>query len=532
MPFFISIEKTVEAVIIAVAFAVLSCLCANKVLGALQALGYDNKSLIKWTKNKSNLTVERHFILAMCCVLATSVLSLFFAFLLDWAPIIGLLAYLIFYLLYIVTDKKIAVRLKPVYTNRFKRLNVAFTLLFAIISYVLISLLNFADYVWGNTIFYLLKYAVLSVLPMLITPVACLANLVCKIYEVPNNERLINKASKKLKNSSVKVIGITGSYGKTGVKNALYAMLSKKYKTLVTPKSFNTPLGVALTVNGNNLDEYDYFIVEMGARKVGDIAELCKICPPDYAVITGVCEQHIQTFGSFENVVKGKGEILLNVKNWAVIANDAFELFADYCCEKYLVDCVNEVDSSCNGTQFTLTLNGDKKEVKSKLLGEHSAANLGLAAKTAAKLGVEFSDIVKAIEEIDFTEHRLQLIKAGKINILDDGYNGNVKGAAAAIKVLKTFSGRKIVVTPGLVELGVLEEKENNQLGASLVGLDCVILVGANLVTSVKNGYINAGGNEGNLVIKPTLSAAEEYLKSYLNDGDTVLFLNDVPDTY
>ena len=141
-------------------------------------------------------------------------------------------------------------------------------------------------------------------------------------------------------------------------------------------------------------------------------------------------------------------------------------------------------------------------------------------------------EIVAAIDEVDFIEHRLQLIKSGGVNILDDGYNSNVKGAAAALEVLRSFEGRKIVVTPGLVELGVLEEEENTRLGEQLVGLDFVILVGETLITPVKQGYLSSGGEVSVLKVVPTLNAAQEELKTILQDGDTVLFLNDLPDIY
>ena len=129
-------------------------------------------------------------------------------------------------------------------------------------------------------------------------------------------------------------------------------------------------------------------------------------------------------------------------------------------------------------------------------------------------------------------EHRLQLTKSNGINILDDGYNANVKGARAALEVLRSFGGRKIIVTPGIVELGILEEKENRQFGELLAGLDLVILVGDTLVTPVKEGYLSAGGGAEKLIVRETLKDAQRELKSYLAKGDTVLFLNDLPDIY
>ena len=144
-------------------------------------------------------------------------------------------------------------------------------------------------------------------------------------------------------------------------------------------------------------------------------------------------------------------------------------------------------------------------------------------------MGVSLADIAAAAEELQFIEHRLQLTTSNGINILDDGYNANVKGARAALDVLRTFGGRKIVVTPGIVELGILEETENKQFGGLLAGFDYVILVGDTLVTPVKEGYYGEGGDPAKLMVRETLKDAQAELKKILKKGDTVLFLNDLP---
>jgi UDP-N-acetylmuramoyl-tripeptide--D-alanyl-D-alanine ligase len=150
----------------------------------------------------------------------------------------------------------------------------------------------------------------------------------------------------------------------------------------------------------------------------------------------------------------------------------------------------------------------------------------------AYELGVSLNDIADAIASLNFVEHRLQLIQSNGVNILDDGYNSNILGAEEAINVLKSFGGKRIVVTPGLVELGVLDEQENTALGEKLVGVDRVILVGDTLVGFVKNGYLSAGGSQESLDVVPSLQAAQNLLKDYITAGDSVLFLNDLPYMY
>ncbi|MDE6613078.1 MAG: UDP-N-acetylmuramoyl-tripeptide--D-alanyl-D-alanine ligase [Clostridia bacterium] len=530
MGIFVSVPKTIECIALAVVLAVMLSLAAYKPLGVLQSSGYSGKKFFKWVKKKGNLALERLALLALCCVLCCGVASLCFSFTGEWAAVIGMVPVVVLMTVYCIADTKIALRSSVTHTPRLNRLYVVLFVVLVLVSYIAVTLLNFADEVWGNDVFSYLRYCPVGLLPLLLFPLMAFANLIAKIYEVPHNGKFIKSAKAKLKNSDIKIIGITGSYGKTSTKFILNSLLSRKYRVLCTPRSHNTPVGIALAVNNAKLEDYDIFIAEMGARHIGDIAELCEICPPDVSLITGICGQHLETFKTFSNVVKAKGEILDATKEHAVIAEDCYDLFAEHPVAKSRCSCVTDIECTAEGTVFTLTLGGESRRVKCKLLGAHSARNIALAAEAAYAVGMTVEEIAGAVEEIEYIEHRLQLIKSGGVNILDDGYNSNVKGAAAAIEVLKLFGGRKIAVTPGLVELGVMEEEENFNLGKKLVGLDFVILVGDTLVTAVKRGYVQGGGEEAKLIIKPTLAAAQEALKEYLHDGDTVLFLNDLPD--
>lgn len=532
MGIFISVPKTIECVVIAVFFAFAMLLSSAKLLGILQSCLYSNKKLVKWARKKYNLTLGRHLLLALCCALASAVIALAFSFAGGWSAVISLVAYVIFFILFICADSFLSLRSPATLTPRFARLMASVWFTSAVISYFFVTLLNFADFVWGNALFSVLKYVCLALLPLCILPVVCFANLIIKIYEVPRNASYVKKARAKLKNNPLTIVGITGSYGKTSSKVILAAMLKKKYRVLSTPRSHNTPLGLSMTINDNDLTDFDVLIAEMGARHVGDIAELCTLCPPDYSVITGICPQHLESFGSIENIVKGKGEILSATKKLAVISPDCAHYFEGYSVKKETADCVKDISSDCGGTTFTLALGGEERTVRTKLLGVHAAKNIGLCAACAYAMGVSFGDICTAIGELDYVEHRLQLIKNNGVSILDDGYNSNVSGATAALEVLKTFPGEKIVVTPGLVELGVLDREENMKLGEQLTPFDHIILVGDTLVGYVKEGYLSAGGDDKKLQTVPTLIDAEEALKGILKSGDCVLFLNDLPDIY
>ncbi len=532
MGVFISIPKTIECILTAVIFAVMLCLVTYRQAGVLQSSGYDNGKYFKWLKKKSNRAFGRFALLAIMCALTSAVVGLSFSFTAEWAAVISLAPYVLFFALFLWADSKVALRSSVTVTPRFTRLYAAYFLVCAVVSYILVTLLNFADYVWGEAVFGSLRYCPLALLPLGAVPLLMLANAIIKIYEIPHNKKFIKRAKNKLAASHIKVIAITGSYGKTSTKFILNGLLSKKYRVLTTPRSHNTPIGIALAVNNANLDDYDVFIAEMGARHLGDIAELCEICPPDISLITGICGQHLESFGTFANVVKAKGEILTYTKDRAIIADDCFDLFAEYPCRKTRCLCVDGVQCSADGTSFTLTLGGKSRVVAAELLGRHSAYNIGLAADAAFAAGMSLDEIAEAVGGIGFIEHRLQLIKSNGVFILDDGYNSNVKGARAALEVLNYFGGRKIVITPGLVELGVLEEEENYLLGKHLIGVDRIILVGETLVKAVARGYEENGGDMQKLSVAANLAAAQALLKEYIAEGDAVLFLNDLPDIY
>lgn len=531
MGIFISVPKTIECVASAVVFTLLLGGCAYRLLGILQSCGYGGKKFCGWLKKKGNLAAGKFVLLAMLCALSSAVISICFSFAGEYAAVCGLAGYAIFLPLFIWADNKVALRVPLAFTPRVKRLYSVLTLLTAVFVYLAFTLLNFADFVWQNQIFTTLRYVPLAIFPLLVIPLILLGNLVCKIYEVPHNRSFVKKAKAKLAASDIKVIGITGSYAKTSTKKILAEILSKKYSVLATPRSHNTPLGLASSINGNDLSKYDYFIAEMGARHLGDIAELCEMCPPDISVITGICLQHLESFGSEENIVRAKGEILKSCKT-AVIADGCYSLFAAYAGTKLRVDCVKDIVSTCEGSDFTLVFDGEEVKAHTKLLGAHAVENIAVAAEVAHLLGMTAAEIAEAVSGLDYIEHRLQLIKSGGVNILDDGYNSNIKGAAAAVEVLKSFGGRKIAVTPGLVELGILEEQENYALGKELVGLDFVILVGETLVLPVKRGYLENGGDAEKIKVVLGLDAAQNELKTILQQGDTVLFLNDLPDIY
>lgn len=512
----------------------------SKTVGAMQQSGYKNKTFLGWLSRADNLFFNRLCILTLCLGMTTSVFALCFSFLGQTAArYISAIPFCGFLIAFIFVDKKYALKLKVNFTGRAVRLFGVYAFFTACVTYAFLALLSFLSAWNGSFLYGVIAYVPACVLPMLLPFLFCAANATTGIFENARNRKFVKRAGQVLDETDIIRVGVVGSYGKTSVKNILKAMLSTRYKTVETPASYNTPIGVAKTVFGEEFAKKEVFIVEMGARKAGDIAELCSLVKPAYAVFTGVCEQHISTFESLDKVFAEKSEIIksgakvvcgesLKVRvRTAFGKNPQNVLFADG-------TAVENIRLNATDTQFTLRIKGESVEITTKLLGTAAVENIQLAATLAVEMGVSLQEIATAVSEMEAIPHRLQLVENGGVYILDDGYNANPRGAVEAIAALSRFSGRKCLVTPGIVECGVLEEKINAELGERIAkaGLDLVILVGETLVGVVKKGYIDGGGDESKLVCVPTLDKAKQTLSDWILVGDAVLFLNDLPDVY
>lgn len=536
-----TLANVTEYVLISVGLALLLPLCSFQMLGVLQQSGYDGGRFAAWVKRKGNMARSRYILFAFLVALSSAVLAVLFSFAGRWAAYIALLPFPVFAAVYSRACKR-ALKVPLSTTKRAERIYaLECTVIFAAAA-ILTLAVNAVSYAAEIELLAHLRYLPLAVLPVLLPEFLRLANAIDAPRSEKKNRAFIAKAREKLHAAECVKIGITGSFGKTSVKRFAAALLSQKYKVFATPESYNTPLGIAKAIEHTDLDAYDVLIAEMGARHTGDIAELCGLVAPDHCAVTGICPQHVETFDSLEKVIAAKGEILAGTKEggYAFIAVDENT-------EKLppppgklnrvLVgehgECgAHKIAVSENGTDFTLALGVTEIKVHTKLLGAHNARNIALAAAIAYKLGLTKEQIAEGIEKLDYVPHRLQPFRANGVTILDDAYNANAAGAAEAVRVLRAFSGRKVAVTPGIVELGILEEKENFALGEKLAGLDLVVLVGATLVLAVKRGYLAAGGAEEKLLLVPDLREAEKVLAKRLLPGDAVLFLNDLPDIY
>ena len=375
-----------------------------------------------------------------------------------------------------------------------------------------------------------------------------LSALLAQPMEKAINRRFFRDAQKKLAaRPDIIKIGITGSYGKTSVKFILGTILQEKYQTLITPSSFNTPMGVTKIIRERLTPATQVFVAEMGARHVGDIKELCRLVHPRYGVLTSVGPQHLDTFHTLERIKNTKYELMDAVPadgccffpdDGAICRElyDRTEKEKRLCCLHYSPDAdvwATDVTVSPMGSRFVLHTSAEEIACETRLLGEHNIQNILLAATVALHLGLTMRQVARGISKLQPVEHRLQLIPSPGITIIDDAFNSNPKGAEAAVKVLGAFQARRIIITPGMVELGGQEAAFNREFGRKICGnADIAILVGKKHTQPIAEGLLAAGFPQGNLHVVASLDEATALLRQIGRPGDIAMFENDLPDHY
>lgn len=460
----------------------------------------------------------------------------------------------------------LSAKVKLAFTARLKR----FITVFAIIAAILSA---------GLSVMYLPLFALAPIFPGIVA--FLFAAIITSPIEKRRNARFVTAAKTVLAaRADLIKIGVTGSYGKTTAKNLLSAFLSKEYSTCVTPGNYNTPMGIALTVRDELLADDEVFVAEMGARYRGDIRELCDIVSPSIAVITAIGTQHLETFGSEENLLVTKNELIeaLPADGVAIFNGDndgAIKLY-DRCAKRRLISgsdeeavqklyalfstgdrrakCKTAADVkpteeevkalsrfdafygdicyAARGMEFTLVLNGRAARITTALLGAHMPSMIAECALTANYLGISLEKIKFAASEVKAVAHRLELLYNGDDVIIDDAYNGNEAGAQNALEVLSKFSPRiRVLITPGIVELGEHGEAANARIGElAAVSCDYAIFVGGN-ASALARGAKSAGMNVDNVTEVRDLDGAVEKLKT-IKGEKAVLFENDLPDNY
>lgn len=459
--------------------------------------------------------------------------------------LLAMVVFIIFYTvnsLLLLRNQKREVTKKPLaITSRIKRLFVTEYILYLIP--IILFGIAFDEHMLA------VCYLTLGLLIYMNPIVTVVANTINMPIEAMIKKGFENKAKKKLKSmSNLKVIGITGSYGKTSSKNILSDILNIKYNALPTPKNFNTPVGLTITIN-NYLDKFtDLFIAEMGAFKRGEIKELCDYVHPTYGILTKIGTAHLESFGSQENIQKGKFELIESLPSDGIgILNGDDPLQRSYplknnCQIKWIgiesddVDVKAEnIQITATGTTFDVSFKGDKKKYsfQTKLFGKANVYNILAALALGYELGMEVGELQAGVKRVNSIEHRLEMRKYYNINLIDDAYNSNPVGAKMALDVLAMMPGKKIIVTPGMIELGPEQERLNQVFGEQIADVcDEVILVGEEQTKAIAEGLKKKKYSNKNIHILNDVMKAFPLVQS-LDEGSTYLLLeNDLPDIF
>lgn len=486
----------------------------------LQLESYKNERFFKWIKNNKTIYIKEILLIGF------PIISMF-------RFNLGMISNTIYTLLLFLFRPKFSNKKPLVVTSRIKRMYIT-ELLIAIIT-IVISILN--------------KYC-LFIFPLLIIfsyEFVILINTINSPIEKCVQKKFYKKAKKKLEEMpNLKIIGVTGSYGKTSTKYILGTILSQKYTTLITPGSYNTTMGVVRTINEHLKNTHEVFVCEMGAKNVGDIKEICDLVKPDYGVLTSIGPQHLETFKNIDNVKKTKCELIEAIgENGKAFLNFEDEIIKTVKVGKdtvtygfnskynYYADNININEF---GSTFDIHIDtGDIISVKTKLLGIHNILNIVGATAVACELGLTKNEIQAGVRFLKPVEHRLELIQNpnGSI-IIDDAYNSNTKGAQMALEVLSNFKNKKkILITPGIVDLGDKQFEYNKILGKQASkACDYVILVGEKQAEPIKEGLLEEKFDSSSIFIAKDLTQAISKMNEIMDGNSVILLENDLPDNY
>lgn len=528
--------------VISVLNAVLMLFVGYKFLQVLQLSGYKTKDYWAWMKSnkyKDWAKLVMLSFLSSAALLVTNVLleQIIVYKIMTYA---GLLFYFLFCFIYILNVYNAPQKTPLKYTHRMTRLCVVLS--------ILVFIVTFAIMTASELYIPYFEFGAVGLIPLFLPLVIQLAHWVISPFEMLNSNRYVCLAKKELaKHKEIKVVGITGSFGKTSVKNILTVFLSEKYKVCATPHSYNTPLGLSKTILGQLKEDDEILICEMGAKHIGDIKYLTDMVKPQIAVVTGIGNQHLLTFGSVENLKNTKFELVngLNQNGKVYFNLDSepnYELYDRAKCEKVgsTIESENgevfisDIKVGERGSNFNLHFGEEFVECSTSLLGRHNISNILLCACVAKDFGISLYELQSAIAKLVPSAHRLALVPSGNsLIVIDDAYNGCVEGAKAALETIKQFKTKKIVITPGLVELGKEEFNCNFEFGKQMAEVcDYVIINGVVNYEALSSGLEFGGFDTSKILRAGSIKQAIEVMQKIASAGDVVLFENDLPDNY
>ncbi len=502
---------------------------------ALQQNRYNRgNKYLKWVKNNIN---KNYLNIELLIVFIPILIFIDY----KYAAMLFNSLYFIIAIFSITKNNRKATKIPLKYTSRIIRLYLTFTIIYVVL--ISLMMINF------NSDYLIVYYIILALFSYFNNLVMLFGNLINVPIEKVIGNHYKKMAKKKLNSlTHMDVIGITGSYGKTSSKNILCTVLNSKYNAFMTPKNYNTPFGLTLTIN-NELDKFnDYFIAEMGACKKGEIKELCHLVKPKYGIITKIGLAHLETFKSEENIIKTKFELIESLPHDGVgilnmddpkqvnyqIKNDCKILWIGINNKKADVYATN-IKLENNKTTFDCHFKGDKKKYQftTNLLGQANIYNILASIALGSYLGISKKELQNAVKIVKPVEHRLELKKYYDMYLIDDAYNANIDGAKMALDVLKLTNGKKIVISSGIIELGSKSYEINKELGKYMYNTcDEVILIGKEQTRPIYDGLIEKKFNKENIHILNNIMDSFTLLNELKDKNTYVLLQSDLPDIF
>ena len=506
-------------------FLSLSFVFSKHALQMFQQNHYEFYRYAKWLFNKNNI----HFSLAIVyCVIVLTVGTLF-----KGADLLIIFISIIFAIIFIYKETKTTYVKDLVVTNRVKR-QIACLLIIEDIFFICAFNVLPLD-ICGVLAIYM-PYLFIFIMGAIMAPIE---EMIKKKYE--NEARQILEEDRRL----IK-IGITGSYGKTSTKNIIYDIISENKLTLITPASYNTPMGITRTIREMLKPIHEVFVCEMGADKVGDITYLMDFVRPIYGVVTSIGPQHLNTFRSMDNIIyekmqeiemlphKGVGFINLDneyIANYKIRNNIKIVSVGIDNTEADLV--AKKIRYTKNGSSFDVKIGHKNYHFETSLLGKHNITNILIGIAIAMELGIEIEDIVKNVKRINQVEHRLEVKKINGYTFIDDAFNSNPVGSKMALDVLQMMDKQRVIVTPGMIDLGEKEDEINKGFGAYMKDkADKVILVGEKQTRKILEGLLESGFAPEDIIVKDNVREAFDYIYANFTTKDTILLENDLPDAF
>ncbi len=376
------------------------------------------------------------------------------------------------------------------------------------------------------------------------------ANLLLAPAEARVQRRYWNEARAKLDELKPTVVAITGSYGKTSVKHIIGHVLETAAPTLITPGSVNTAMGIARVIRERLQPQHRYFVVEMGAYGIGSIRRLCALTPPHLGIITAIGKAHYERFKSLDAVSRAKFELAEAARDnggSVIVASDTLSFawprqfverhrdLAITVGEDAAADLVIEaVRQEPDGVVAAIRWRGEHYELRAPLYGLHHGRNIALAFAAACSLGLPPEDIVASLRSVPQIAHRLEVKRqANGTIVIDDAYNSNPVGFASALELLDALrqpDGRRILVTPGMVELGAEHDPEHARIGKlAAAHADVLVAVAPHRVAPLAAAFREAAP-EREIVSCAGFAEARIWLDRNLTARDVVLLENDLPD--